>query len=243
MGAVRFDFTDHDVVVTGGTSGIGRSIAGAFRAAGARVTVTGTRPFGSYGDDLAGFGYHRLELAEPETAAGLASAIGGCDVLVNNAGQLHRDPSELTLDGFRRTVDANLTGTFAVCEALHPLLLASGRGAVVNMASMLALFGSPRVPGYAATKAATIALTKSLAQAWAADGIRVHVVAPGWIDTPLMAGHVADPDRSAQIVARTPLGRWGTPDDVAGPVLFLASDAARFVTGALLTVDGGYSAS
>jgi len=108
---------------------------------------------------------------------------------------------------------------------------------------MLALFGSPRVPGYAATKGAMVSLTKSLAQAWAPDGIRVNAVAPGWIDTPLMAGHVADGRRSAEVVGRTPLGRWGTPADVVGPVLFLASDAARFVTGALLTVDGGYSAN
>ena len=137
----------------------------------------------------------------------------------------------------------NLTGTFRVCEALHPLLRRSGHGVVVNFASMLALFGSARVPAYASSKGALISLTKSLAQAWAPDGIRVNIVAPGWIDTPLMAAHVNDPDRSAQIVGRTPLGRWGRPADVVGPVLFLASDAASFVTGALLTVDGGYSAS
>ena len=137
----------------------------------------------------------------------------------------------------------NLTGTFRLCELMHPLLRRSGDGAVVNFASMLALFGSPRVPAYASTKGAVISLTKSLAQAWAPDGIRVNVVAPGWIDTPLMDAHVRDPERSARIVGRTPLGRWGRPDDVVGPVLFLASDAARFVTGALLTVDGGYSAS
>lgn len=242
MGAVRFDFTGRSVLVTGGTSGIGRALADGFLTAGARVTVTGTRPVDEYDDAFTGLDVRRLDLADADAAAALAG-LDACDVLVNNAGTLHRDPSELTLDGFRRTVDTNLTGTFAVCEAMHPLLRASGRGAVVNVASMLALFGSPRVPGYAATKGAMISLTKSLAQAWAADGIRVNVVAPGWIDTPLMAGHVADEQRSAQVVGRTPLGRWGTPEDVVGPVLFLASDAARFVTGALLTIDGGYSAN
>jgi NAD(P)-dependent dehydrogenase (short-subunit alcohol dehydrogenase family) len=240
---VLFDFSGRTVVVTGGTSGIGRVLADAFRDAGADVVITGTRDRSDYDDDFDGLTLHRLDLAEPDDIRRFASSIDACDVLVNNAGALHRDPSELTADGFARTVEVNLTGTFRLCELLHPLLRRSGDGAVVNFASMLALFGSPRVPAYAATKGALISLTKSLAQAWAPDGIRVNVVAPGWIDTPLMDAHVRDPERNAGIVARTPLGRWGRPDDVVGPVLFLASDAACFITGALLTVDGGYSSS
>jgi NAD(P)-dependent dehydrogenase (short-subunit alcohol dehydrogenase family) len=240
---VRFDFTGRSVVVTGGTTGIGRALADGFRVAGATVVVTGTRDRDDYDDAFEGLTVLRLDLADPDGAARLAAAVGTCDVLVNNAAMLHRDPSELTVDGFARTIEVNLTGTFRVCEALYPLLRRSGDGAVVNFASMLALFGSPRVPAYASSKGALISLTKSLAQAWASDGIRVNIVAPGWIDTPLMASHVNDTERSSQVVGRTPLGRWGRPDDVVGPVLFLASDAARFVTGALLTVDGGYSAN
>jgi NAD(P)-dependent dehydrogenase (short-subunit alcohol dehydrogenase family) len=243
MGGVVFDFTGRTVVVTGGTSGIGRSLADGFRDAGASVVITGTRDRDDYDDGFEGLAVHRLDLADPDGAPRLAASLDACDVLVNNAATLHRDPSELTPDGFAQTVEVNLTGTFRVCAALHPMLRRSGQGAVVNFASMLALFGSPRVPAYASSKGALISLTKSLAQAWAPDGIRVNIVAPGWIDTPLMEAHVNDPGRSAQVVGRTPLGRWGQPADVVGPVLFLASEAARFVTGALLTVDGGYSAS
>lgn len=243
MAEAQFDFRGRTVLVTGGTSGIGRALAAGFAAAGATVWITGTQPRERYDDPFPGLHVAQLELTDPHHAGRLADAMGACDVLVNNAGTLHRDPSELGSAGFTATVDANLTGTFRVCEAFHPLLRSSGRGAVVNVSSMLALFGSPRVPAYAASKAALDALTKSLAQAWAGDRIRVNSVVPGWIDTPLMAGHVADPERSAQVVARTPMRRWGTPDDVVGPVLFLASDAARFVTGAMLNVDGGYAAN
>ncbi len=240
---VAFDFSGRTVLVTGGTRGIGRAVAAGFARAGATVWITGTRKRDAYDDPFDGLEYRQFDLADAAVAADLAAEMPACDVLVNNGGLLHRSPSELTIEGFEATVAANLTGTFRLCAALHPLLCVSGRGAVINFASMLALFGSPRVPGYAATKGAMISLTKSLAQAWAADGIRVNAIAPGWIDTPLMAAHVADPERSAAIVARTPLGRWGTADDVVGPVLFLATDAARFVTGALLAVDGGYSSA
>lgn len=243
MGDLVFDFSGRTVVVTGGTSGIGRAVAAGFQGAGARVVITGTRDRDGYDERFDGLEFRRLVLADPAGAAELAASLEVCDVLVNNAGTLHREPSELTGDGFSRTVEANLTGTFRVCEAMHPLLSAAGGASIVNVGSMLALFGSPRVPAYAATKGAVISLTRSLAHAWAPDGIRVNVVVPGWIDTPLMAAHVRDAERSAQILARTPLGRWGTPDDVVGPVMFLASDAARFVTGSTLTVDGGYSSA
>jgi NAD(P)-dependent dehydrogenase (short-subunit alcohol dehydrogenase family) len=233
-----FDFTGRVAIVTGGTTGIGRAIAEGFRAAGAEVVITGTRPEDAYDDEFAGLRHVQFDLADPGGATALAGHVDRCDVLVNNAGLMHREPSELVPAGFEATVEANLNGTFRVCHAVRPLIPAGG--SVINVASLTAVFGSPRVVAYSATKGAIVQLTRSLALAWAADGIRVNALAPGWIETDLTAGHVADPDRSRQILDRTPLGRWGTPDDLAGPALFLASDAARFVTGATLFVDGGY---
>jgi NAD(P)-dependent dehydrogenase (short-subunit alcohol dehydrogenase family) len=236
---VSFDFTGRTVVVTGGTTGIGRAIAEGFRTAGADVVITGRRPQDAYDDEFTGLRHVQFDLVEPDGAATLAGHVGRCDVLVNNAGLMHRDPSELVPAGFEATVEANLNGTFRVCHALRPLIPAGG--SIINIASLTAVFGSPRVVAYSATKGAIVQLTRSLALAWAADGIRVNALAPGWIETDLTAGHVADPERSGQILDRTPLGRWGEPDDLAGPALFLASDAARFITGATLMVDGGYS--
>jgi NAD(P)-dependent dehydrogenase (short-subunit alcohol dehydrogenase family) len=136
-------------------------------------------------------------------------------------------------------VDINLNGTMRACAAAREGLKAR-RGCIVNTASMLSFFGGGLTPGYSASKGGVAQLTKSLAIAYAADGIRVNAVAPGWIATPLTQALQNDPTRSAQIVGRTPMGRWGQPEDVADPVLFLASPAARFITGVVLPVDGGY---
>ena len=236
---VAFDFSARTALVTGGTTGIGRAVAEGLRAAGAVVHITGTREATAYDDPFEGLTFHRFDLADSEEPARLADRIGQCDVLVNNAGMMHRDPSELTPSGFQATVEANLNGTFRVTHAVHPLLRAA-QGSVIMISSMTAYFGSPRVPAYSATKGALVQLARSLAVAWADDGIRVNVVAPGWIETPLTARHVADPVRTGQILDRTPLGRWGRPEDLVAPVLFLASDGARFVTGTVLDVDGGY---
>jgi NAD(P)-dependent dehydrogenase (short-subunit alcohol dehydrogenase family) len=140
---------------------------------------------------------------------------------------------------FAQTVDINLNGTMRACAAAREGLKAR-QGCIVNTASMLSFFGGGLTPGYSASKGGVAQLTKSLAIAYAADGIRVNAVAPGWIATPLTQALQNDPTRSAQIVGRTPMGRWGQPEDVADPVLFLASPAARFITGVVLPVDGGY---
>jgi NAD(P)-dependent dehydrogenase (short-subunit alcohol dehydrogenase family) len=222
-------------LVTGGANGIGLAIARAFAANGMRAIAADlVQPA-----DAAGVEFRRLDVASETEIAELVGALKRLDFLVNCAGVIRRD-EEFELATFERVIDINLTGTMRMCSACRPLLRES-RGAIVNMASMLSFFGGPRVPAYTASKGGIAQLTKSLAAAWAAEGIRVNAVAPGWIETPLTEPLREDPERAAAILGRTPLARWGTPEDVAGPVLFLCSKEAAFITGAILPVDGGYS--
>jgi NAD(P)-dependent dehydrogenase (short-subunit alcohol dehydrogenase family) len=238
---VEFDFSGRTVVITGGTTGIGMALADGFRDAGADTVITGTRERSQYTEDFGSHRFLQFDLGSAESAVQVASRLERCDVLINNAGGMLRNPSEMEPDGFAVSVDINLNGIFRLCHALYPLLKVRG-GAIVNTSSMAATFASPRVPAYSAAKAGVVALTKSLANAWAADDIRVNAIAPGWIETRMTAAHVANPDRSDPIMSRTALGRWGSSSDMVGPTMFLASDASRYITGALLDVDGGYHA-
>jgi 3-oxoacyl-[acyl-carrier protein] reductase len=243
---VTFDFRDCRVLVTGGTSGIGYAIANAFDAAGARVTITGTRRAASeYDVDLSPFTFRTCRMSVPEDVGALAASLDSLDVLVNNAGQnLPRGRDEYEPDVFEEVVAVNLFGAFRLATACRPLLERStveGGGSLVNLGSMASFFGVEIVPGYGAAKAGVVQMTKTLAVAWARHGIRVNAVAPGVVETGMTAPMMGITELTAPLLARTPLGRFATPDDIAPVVLFLASPAARYITGQTLPVDGGFS--
>jgi NAD(P)-dependent dehydrogenase (short-subunit alcohol dehydrogenase family) len=224
-------------IVTGGTSGIGAGIAAALAAHGATVFAVGIgRPDPVI--DHPAITASALDVTNEEGVRALVDGLGRLDIVVNCAGIIRRG-AEHELDAFETVLAVNLTGTMRLCTAARTKLAASG-GCIVNTASMLSFFGGGLVPAYSASKGGVMQLTKSLAIAYGADGIRVNAVAPGWIATPLTQPLQDDPARSGPILERTPLGRWGTPDDVAQAVLFLCSPAARFITGVILPVDGGY---
>jgi NAD(P)-dependent dehydrogenase (short-subunit alcohol dehydrogenase family) len=229
-----------NVLVTGGTSGIGRAIAEAFAAADCRVIAAGLASNEAPGLNSRLLDVTPLDVTRPDQIADLFAGIERLDVLVNAAGLLLRGGQEFDPDHFARVLDVNLAGTMRMCRAAHDRL-AQSRGCIINVASMLSYFGSGHAPAYSASKGGVAQLTKSLAIAWAADGIRVNAIAPGWIETAMTAPLVADNARRDAIVSRTPLARWGQPADVVGAAVFLASPAAAFITGVILPVDGGYS--
>lgn len=244
---LTFDFTGAGVLVTGGTRGIGLGIARAFVDAGADVTITGTRDDASDYDevDLTPFSYRQCRMTESADIDALSGDVDRLDVLVNNAGaNLPGGRNEWDPDVFAEVLTLNLTGAFRLTSGCRPLLQRSvhdGGAAIVNLGSMTSYFGMEYVPAYGAAKAAVVQLTKTLAVSWARDGIRVNAVAPGVIETDMTAPMLPFDQLTAPILARTPLGRFGTPADIAPVVLFLASSEARYVTGQTLAVDGGFS--
>jgi len=243
---VRFDFNECNVLVTGGSNGIGLAIASAFADAGAAVTITGTRAHAAdYEHDLSRFTYRALQLTDTAAIDALAASFSGLDVLINNAGAaLPGGRDEWEPEVFAESLQINLVGAFRLATACRAQLAAArlaGGGAIVNLASMSSYFGIAMVPGYGAAKAGIVQMTKTLAATWAADGIRVNAVAPGHISTNMTAPMESIESIMAPIIARTPMRRWGTADEIPGAVLFLASPAAAFITGQTLPIDGGYS--
>ena len=229
------DFTGAEVLVVGASrGGIGTAIAGAFRDAGAHVRITGVE---AAPEPDEGFAYTQLDVTDTGAVRSFAAGIKRLDVLVNCAA-ITRRGEEMEPEFFSHVLDVNLVGSLRCAEALQGALKG---GAVINIASMYARFGSPRNPAYGASKAGVEQMTKSLAIAWAGDGIRVNAIAPGFIVTEQSARARQDEAFTKGIEARTPMGRWGQPDDIAGAALFLASGSARFITGITLPVDGGYS--
>jgi len=243
---LRFDFSGCRVLVTGGSNGIGLGVARGFAEAGARVQITGTRPSASeYDHDLAAFEYASVDVRNPEALDALAASIESLDILVNNAGANLAMRNEYDPDVFEESVQINLHGAFRLAMRCKDRLSQSsleGGGSVVNVASMSSFVAVPLVPGYGAAKAAIVQMTKNLGVAWAQEGIRVNAVAPGIIETNMTAGMKGIEVLEKPEIERTAMGRWGTVEDVVPAFLFLASPAAKFVTGATLCVDGGYSA-
>ena len=227
-------------LITGGARGIGFGVAQAMLDAGYAVTVTGLTD-----EEVAAVPARenlkaaKLDVTSDADVAACISRLERLDALVNCAGIILRDGREFTIEGFQRVLNVNLTGTMRMCVAAKPLLDRKG-GAIVNTASIWSFFGGGLVPAYSASKGGVVQLTKALAVAWAPK-IRVNAVAPGWIETELTKAAQADPARSEAIVARTPFGRWGKPEDIGDAVVFLCSEGAGFITGSVLPVDGGYS--
>lgn len=241
--SARFDFSGCTVLVTGGVSGIGAATAIAFQRAGARVIACGLTEaeLAAAGADpaFAGIEIRRLDVTDKAAVDALVGSLDSLDVVVNSAGVIRRD-AEHDPEVFDQVLDVNVSGGMRVSTAARPLLAKSG-GAIVFIGSVMSFFGGPRQPAYSASKGAIRNLTMSLAAAYATDGIRVNAVAPGWVITQLSRGAREDPVRSAAIMARVPMGRWADPAEIADPILFLCSDAARYMTGTVMPVDGGYT--
>jgi NAD(P)-dependent dehydrogenase (short-subunit alcohol dehydrogenase family) len=233
-----FDFTGAEVLVVGASrGGIGAAIARAFQDAGAEVHITGVEEAPAP-EDAGRFAYTRLDVTDTAAVRAFAARFARLDVLVNCAA-ITRRGEEMDPEFFAHVLNVNLVGSLRCAEALQGALKG---GSVINVASMYARFGSPRNPAYGASKAGVEQMTKSLAIAWAGDGIRVNAIAPGFIVTEQSRKGREDPTHFEAVIKRSPLGRWGEPEEMAGPVLYLASPAASFVTGVVLPADGGYSA-
>lgn len=239
----ELDFTGKTVLVVGGSSGIGNGIAQAFRARGAAVHVWGTRARAedykrAEGSDLAGLHYTQLDVADSAAIDDYAPPFARLHVLVLAQGIVIYRRGEFKSDGFRRVVEVNLNSLMA-CSARFHDMLAAEKGALIIVSSTAAFHATRGNPAYNASKTGAYGLTRTLAQAWAADGIRVNGIAPGLVDTKLTKVTTEHPERLAAALERVPLGRLGTPEDMAGVALFLASPLAAYVIGQTIVVDGG----
>ena len=245
-----FDLAGRTAIVTGGNGGIGLGMARGLVACGARVAVVG-RNAEKNASAVAALGGEafalQADLAEPGSAdrvvAEVMARAGGLAILVNNAGtNIRRLPQDVSDEDWYAVMDANLTSAMRMSRAAYPHLKASGHGRVISIGSMMSIFGLPLSPAYGASKGGIVQYTRSLAVAWGPDAITANAILPGWIETELTAGAKRDmPDLNDRVLARTPQKRWGLPGDFAGIAVFLASDAAAFVTGTAIPVDGGLS--
>jgi 2-deoxy-D-gluconate 3-dehydrogenase len=248
-----FDLSGRVALITGGNGGIGLAFGTAMAEAGAQVMVAGRNPnkngeavkkiqsLGVEADSLI------VDITDPEACRAMVNdtvkRFGRLDILVNNAGTaVRKQPQDISLDEFRMVIETNLTSAFVTSQAAYPEMLKAKGGKIINIGSMMSLFGAAFSSPYASSKGGIVQLTKSLACAWAKDNIQCNAVLPGWIDTELtQQAREQVPGLHERVLSRSPTGRWGVPDDHAGTAVFLASAASDFVTGASIPVDGGYS--
>ena len=248
-----FDLTDRIALVTGGNGGIGLGMARGLGQAGATILVVGRNAEKSAAAlrELQSLGVRAESLpcdltqesAVQDLFARVADRHGRLDILVNNAGStVRKAPQDFTLDEWHQVMDTNLTSAFLCARAAHPLMLAAGGGKIINIGSILSIFGAPYGGPYCASKGGIVQYTRSIALAWSKDNIQANTVLPGWIDTELTESARAEvAGLNDRVLARTPAGRWGRPEDLAGIAVFLASKASDFVTGTAIPVDGGYA--
>ncbi|HUA51593.1 MAG TPA: glucose 1-dehydrogenase [Candidatus Sulfotelmatobacter sp.] len=248
-----FDLSGKIAVVTGGNGGIGLGMARGLAAAGASVVVAARNAAKSEAAmrDLESRGASALAVSVDVTQAAevarmveeTVATFGRLDILVNNAGTNIRHPlHELDEADWHTVIDTNLSSAFLCCKAVYPVMKRQGAGKIINIGSMMSIFGASYAPAYAASKGGIVQLTKSIASSWARDNIQANAVLPGWIDTDLTRrAREIIPSLHDNVLRRTPAGRWGTIDDMSGIAVFLASPASDFVTGTAIPVDGGYA--
>jgi 2-deoxy-D-gluconate 3-dehydrogenase len=245
-----FDLTGRVALVTGGNGGIGLGMAKGFADAGATVAIAGRNAAKAQGAlEALGRGavFVEVDVTSPESCRAMVAQtverLGRLDILVNNAGVANRKRPELySPDEWHAVLDANLSGAFFASQAAYFAMKRAGGGKQINIGSMMSIFGAAFAGAYAASKGGIVQLTKALATAWAADNIQVNAILPGWIDTELTrTARTQVEGLHDRVLARTPAGRWGVPDDLAGTAVFLASAASDFVTGTAIPVDGGYA--
>lgn len=248
-----FDLTGRVAIVTGGNGGIGLGMARGLAAGGASIVIAGRNQVKSEAavTDLATSGVKAIALtvdvndsaAVQAMVANTLKAFGRIDILINNAGMnVRKTPDKLALEEWESVIKTNLTSTFVISQAVHPAMKESGGGKIINIGSMMSIFGASFSPAYGASKGGIVQFTRSCAIAWAPDNIQCNAVLPGWIDTELTQNARREVDGlHDRVLARSPSGRWGAPGDFAGIAVFLASRASDFVTGAAIPVDGGFS--
>jgi len=248
-----FDLRGRVALVTGGNGGIGLGMARGMAQAGAALAIAGRNMKKS---EAAAAELAKLDVKTAVLEVDVANEascrkmiddtvkrLGRLDILVNNAGiNIRKVPNELALEEWKQVIDVNLTSAFICSHAVYPRMKEAGGGKIINIGSMLSIFGASFAPAYGASKGGVVQLTKSLAVAWAIDNIQVNAVLPGWIDTDLTKKAREEVSGlNAMVLMRTPARRWGKPEDHAGVAVFLASKASDFVTGTSIPVDGGYS--